>query len=94
MRAACPDAAIVVTPNLHVHALFADKRSLSLLSDQALLRSWGVTQDILTDLAGVPALFLSLGPRPRLGNAKELVLQAGERRERTVRLDGSAQVRI
>ncbi len=58
LRAAYLDGSVVVTPNPHVHALFADKRNLSLLSDQALLTSWGVTQDVLTDLAGVPRTVL------------------------------------
>ncbi len=58
LRAAYLDGAVVVTPNPHVHALFADKRNLSLLSDQALLKSSGVTQDALTDLAVVPRTVL------------------------------------
>jgi hypothetical protein len=58
LSAAYLDRSVVVTPNPHVHALFADKRNLSLLSDQALLRSWGVTQDVLADLAGVPRTVL------------------------------------
>ena len=36
---------MVVTPNPRVHALFADKRNLALLSDPAPLRSWGVSAD-------------------------------------------------
>ena len=54
LRAAYLSGAVVVTPNPHVHALFADKRNLALLSDQAALRSWGVCPDMLADLAGVP----------------------------------------
>jgi hypothetical protein len=46
--------AAVVTPNPRIHALFADKRNLALLSDQALLRSWGVPPLTLAELACVP----------------------------------------
>ena len=46
--------AVVVTPNPRVHALFADKRNLALLSDPASLRSWGVTPETLADLLAVP----------------------------------------
>jgi hypothetical protein len=34
--------AAVITPDPRAHALFADKRNLSLLTDEALLRSWDV----------------------------------------------------
>ncbi len=54
LRAAYLDDAGVVTPNPHVHALFADKRNLALLSDQARLRSWELAPDMLADLAAVP----------------------------------------
>jgi hypothetical protein len=37
-----------------VHALYADKRNLTLLSDQAALRAWGLSAEMLADLAGVP----------------------------------------
>ena len=54
LRAAYLDAAVVVTPNPRVHALYADKRNLVLLSDQAILRSWGLPSETLGVLAGVP----------------------------------------
>jgi hypothetical protein len=54
LRAAYLDGAVVVTPNPHIHALFADKRNLAVLSDQPLLESWGVPGAVLQDLAGVP----------------------------------------
>lgn len=54
LRAAYEENAVVVTPNPRVHALYADKRNLSLLSDQAALRAWGSSAEMLTDLAGVP----------------------------------------
>ena len=54
LRAAYLDDAVVVTPNPRVHALYADKRNLALLSDQSVLRSWGASPQMLADLAGVP----------------------------------------
>ena len=53
LRAAYLDDAVVVTPNPRVHALYADKRNLALLSDQAALRSWQLPPQVLDDLAGV-----------------------------------------
>jgi hypothetical protein len=58
LRAAYADDAIVLTPNPHVHALFADKRNMTLLSDQDALRSWGLSSDMLTDLSRVPRTVL------------------------------------
>jgi len=58
LRAAYLDDAVVITPNPRVHALYADKRNLVLLSDQAALRSWGLSPEMLTDLAGVPRTVL------------------------------------
>lgn len=37
--------AVVVTPNPRIHALLADKRNLTLLSDADRLRRWGLPQD-------------------------------------------------
>ncbi|HET9606415.1 MAG TPA: hypothetical protein VFO87_05150 [Nitrospira sp.] len=54
LRAAYLDGAVVVTPNPRVHALYADKRNLALLSDHAALHSWGAPPQVLADLAGVP----------------------------------------
>jgi hypothetical protein len=58
LRAAYGDDAVVVTPNPHVHALFADKRNLVPLSDQAVLRAWGLSPETLAVLAGVPRTIL------------------------------------
>ncbi len=58
LRAAYLADAVVVTPNPHVHALFADKRNLALLSDPARLRSWGVSAETLADLSAVPRTVL------------------------------------
>jgi hypothetical protein len=55
LRRAYLDGAVVVTPNPYVHALLADKRNLTLLSDPALLRSWGFDQLLVDTLSrGVP----------------------------------------
>jgi hypothetical protein len=54
LRAAYLADAVVVTPNPRVHALFADKRNLVLLSDPVSLRSWGVSAETLADLSAVP----------------------------------------
>ncbi|MBK5198249.1 MAG: hypothetical protein JJE37_08200 [Methyloceanibacter sp.] len=58
LRAAYLANAVVVTPNPRVHALYADKRNLALLSDQAALRSWRLPPQMLADLAGVPRTVL------------------------------------
>ncbi|MDD5250809.1 MAG: hypothetical protein PHY45_17665 [Rhodocyclaceae bacterium] len=55
LRQAYVDGAAVVTPHPRAHALYADKRNLVALSDDALLASWGVAADTRALLAaGVP----------------------------------------
>ena len=54
LRAAYLDGAVVVTPSPRNHALFADKRTLVLLSDPDRLREFGATADDITRLASVP----------------------------------------
>jgi hypothetical protein len=47
--------ATVITPHPRAHALYADKRNLSLLTDEERLRSWGVREPVMAELArGVP----------------------------------------
>lgn len=58
LRAAYLDGAVVVTPNPRIHALYADKRNLALLSDHATLHSWGLPSEFLADLSGVPRTVL------------------------------------
>lgn len=58
LREAYRDGAVVVTPNPHNHALLADKRNLSLLSDAAMLESWGVEPRLLAQLKVVPSTVL------------------------------------
>lgn len=67
LRAAYLDGAVVVSPNPRVHALYADKRNLALLSDQAALRAWGASPQMLADLSGVPHTVLVTS-----GNEQEL----------------------
>lgn len=54
LRAAYLDDAVVVTPNPHIHALFADKRDMTLLCDPAALRGWGLPAEMIADLEAVP----------------------------------------
>ncbi|MDP2226334.1 MAG: hypothetical protein Q8J78_02525 [Moraxellaceae bacterium] len=42
LRTACDAGDVVVTPHPRVHALFADKRNLATLSDDAQLAAWGL----------------------------------------------------
>lgn len=46
---------VVVSPHPRAHALYADKRNLTLLCDEAFLRATGIADDaIVTLIAGVP----------------------------------------
>lgn len=55
LQAAYVGGDVVVTPNPRAHALFADKRNLTLLSDAGSLRHWGLAQNHLDVLrASVP----------------------------------------
>jgi hypothetical protein len=50
LRAAYLAGAAVVTPHPRAHALYADKRNLSLLTDGGRLRSWGVEASVVETL--------------------------------------------
>jgi len=50
LRAAYLSGAAVVTPHPRAHALYADKRNLSLLADADRLRSWGVEASVVQTL--------------------------------------------
>ncbi len=50
LRDAYAAGAVVVTPNPHIHALYADKRNLVLLSDGKQLRGWGLAEDAAATL--------------------------------------------
>ena len=55
LRDAYLNNAVVVTPHPRVHALYANKRNLAVLSDPERLRSFGVAEDIArTLLSGIP----------------------------------------
>ncbi len=51
LRAAYEAGDVVVTPNPHVYALYADKRHLTVLSDPDRLRAWGIAPDAVALLA-------------------------------------------
>jgi hypothetical protein len=54
LRDAYLAGSVVVTPNPRNHALFADKRNLSLLSDPAASDLWGLSPRHLRSLSAVP----------------------------------------
>jgi hypothetical protein len=55
LRAAYLTSAVVLTPHPRAHALYADKRNLALLTDEARLRAWGVRGAAAhTLLQGIP----------------------------------------
>ena len=58
LREAYRDGAVVVTPNPHNHALLADKRDLSLLSDPSVLEAWGVEPELRSQLNAIPRTVL------------------------------------
>ena len=54
LRQAYEAGSAVVTPNPRNHAVLADKRNLTLLSDSAQLASWGLAPEHVDALRGVP----------------------------------------
>jgi len=58
LRDAYRDGAVVVTPSPYNHALLADKRNLSILSDPALIETWGLGPTLLAQLRSVPRTVL------------------------------------
>jgi hypothetical protein len=58
LREAYQDGAVVVTPNPHNHALLADKRNLSLLSDPTRLEALGLDPTNLARLKSIPRTVL------------------------------------
>jgi len=50
LKKAYLEGAVVVTPNPHVHAIFANKRNLTLLSDPQTLQSWGLDNAVAEHL--------------------------------------------
>lgn len=59
LRDAYRAGGVVVTPNPHTYALYADKRHLTVLSDAERLRSWGIPDETIALLtSGVPRAML------------------------------------
>ena len=64
--------AVVVTPNPHTHALYADKRNLALLSDLDQLRDWTVAPEVIQTLASIPkAIRVTRDNAERLWSARK-----------------------
>ncbi len=53
LRDAYLNNAAVITPHPRAHALYANKRNLTLLTDAALLRSWGIAENTIATLLEV-----------------------------------------
>lgn len=54
VRRAYENGAVVVTPSPHNHAMLADKRNLTLLTDTTRLQDWGIPEAARSALAGIP----------------------------------------
>jgi len=55
LRHAYEADAVVMTPNPHTYALYADKRNLTVLTDQERLRQWQIPEPTITTLlSGIP----------------------------------------
>lgn len=54
LRSAWLEGAVVLTPNPHNHALLADKRNLTLLTDPARLNHWSVPEQTRHTLESIP----------------------------------------
>ena len=74
LRAAYLADAAVITPHPRAHALYADKRNLSLLGDADRLRSWGVREAVIAELQGGV-------PRTQIVNASDGERLWAERRK-------------
>lgn len=55
LRQAYVGGNVVLTPNPRAHALYANKRNLTLLSDEMALHNWGISEAVIATLrAGIP----------------------------------------
>ena len=55
LRTAYLAGEVVVTPNPRAHALFANKKNLTLLTDEKTLRQWGIAEELVAALFdGIP----------------------------------------
>ncbi len=72
LRAAYLDGAVVLTPNPRNHALLADKRNLTLLSDRARLEGFGLDTGLAAAAARIPhTVRVSAGNASDLWNARK-----------------------
>lgn len=58
LNTAYRNGAVVLTPNPRNHALLADKRNLTLLSDPAAMSAFGLSGELRSSLAGIPRTIL------------------------------------
>ena len=58
LNAAYREDAVAMTPNPHIHAILADKRNLTLLSDAAELAACGLVPELRRRLRGIPKALL------------------------------------
>lgn len=59
LRAAYLAGEVVATPSPRIHALFANKQNLSLLTEEKTLRKWGIAADLISSLlSGIPKTVL------------------------------------
>lgn len=58
LKQAYEEGSVVLTPNPHNHALLADKRNMTVLSDSDRLESWGAAGERLARLQAVPPTVL------------------------------------
>ncbi|MBW8300724.1 MAG: hypothetical protein K0M60_14075, partial [Hydrogenophaga sp.] len=79
LNAAYREGAVVMTPNPHSHALIADKRNLTLLSDPAALEALGVPAELRSKRADIPQTVLVTPENADLlsQSRKNLFFQAG-----------------
>jgi uncharacterized circularly permuted ATP-grasp superfamily protein len=63
LRSAYEAGDVVVTPNPHTYALYADKRHLSVLSDPERLRAWEIPESTIAVLAAAVPRTILVDPR-------------------------------
>lgn len=73
LRSAYAAGDVVVTPNPHTYALYADKRHLTVLCDAARLRAWGLEEEVIELLRrSIPeTVLLDAGRRDQLWNERK-----------------------
>ena len=73
LRGAYLDGAAVITPHPRAHALYADKRNLTLLGDEHALRRFGAAEETIERLSGAvpPTEVVQAGDAERLWAARK-----------------------